>query len=221
MAARIQAAIFDMDGTLVDNMHVHQQAWKVFLERHGLVFDEAQYKRHNTGTITEIIPRFFPHATAPGEALRLGMEKEHIYRELYRDKVQPIPGLIPFLDTLQAADIRIALATAADRGNIDFTLDELGIRDRFDALVGSEDVKKGKPHPDVYLRAAEKLGKSPSHSLAFEDAPVGIQAALKAGMRVVGLATTHPTEELQAYPLQAIIQDYLMKDPLALLNNRS
>ncbi|MBM3441295.1 MAG: HAD family phosphatase [Bacteroidetes bacterium] len=218
MPPQIQAAIFDMDGTLVNNMHVHQQAWKVFLERHGLAFDETHYKRHNSGTITEIIPRFFPHAIEPVEALRLGMEKEQIYRELYRGKVQPIPGLLPFLDTLKAARIQIALATAADHGNIDFTLDELGIRDRFDALVGSEDVQKGKPHPDVYLRAAEKLGKAPSRCLAFEDAPVGIEAALAAGMQVVGLATTHPREELKAYPLQAILVDFLIKEPLTLLN---
>lgn len=218
MPDAIRAAVFDMDGTLVDNMHVHRDAWRRFLERKGLPFDEEQYLRNNTGTITEIIPRFFPQATDPAEAYRLGMEKEAVYREVYRGHVVPLPGLVAFLDTLRSAGIRIALATAADRGNIDFTLDELGIRDRFDALVGAEDVQRGKPHPDVYLRAAERLAVEPRHCLAFEDTPAGIRAALGAGMRVVGIATTHPRTELEAYPLQAILADYRMADPLARLN---
>ncbi|NDC78705.1 MAG: HAD family phosphatase [Chitinophagia bacterium] len=218
MAETIRAAVFDMDGTLVDNMHVHRDAWRVFLERKGLTFDEEQYHRNNTGTITEIIPRFFPEATDPAEAYRLGMEKEAVYREAYRGHVEPLPGLVAFLDALRKADVRIALATAADRGNIDFTLDELGIRDRFDALVGSEDVQRGKPHPDVYLRAAERLGIEPPHCLAFEDSHSGIQAALAAGMRVVGLATTHSRGELEGYPLHALIDDYSVVEPLALLN---
>lgn len=218
MAETLRAAVFDMDGTLVDNMHVHRDAWRLFLERKGLPFDEEQYHRNNTGTITEIIPRFFPEATDPAEAYRLGMEKEAVYRETYRGRVVPLPGLLAFLDALRKAQVRIALATAADRGNIDFTLDELGIRDRFDALVGSEDVQRGKPHPDVYLRAAERLGIEPGHCLAFEDSHSGIQAALAAGMHVVGLATTHSRSELEAYPLHALLDDYRIVEPLALLN---
>jgi beta-phosphoglucomutase len=218
MTDTIRAAIFDMDGTLVDNMHIHQEAWRRFLEGKGLPFDEEQYHRNNTGTITEIIPRFFPEATDPAEAYRLGMEKEAVYREVYRGRVVALPGLVAFLDALRKAGIRIALATAADRGNIDFTLDELGIRDRFDALVGSEDVQRGKPHPDVYLRAAQRLGQAPRHCLAFEDSHPGIRAALDAGMRVVGLATTHTRTELEGYPLHAVIADYRMEDPLASLN---
>jgi len=218
MAVTLRAAVFDMDGTLVDNMHVHRDAWRLFLERKGMPFDEEQYHRNNTGTITEIIPRFFPEATDPAEAYRLGMEKEAVYRETYRGRVEPLPGLVAFLDALRKAEIRIALATAADRGNIDFTLDELGIRDRFDALVGSEDVQRGKPHPDVYLRAAERLGIEPPHCLAFEDSHSGIQAALAAGMRVVGMVTTHTRGELEGYPLHALLHDYRMEDPLAILN---
>jgi beta-phosphoglucomutase family hydrolase len=218
MADMLRAAVFDMDGTLIDNMHVHREAWRIFLERKGLPFDEEQYHRNNTGTIIEIIPRFFPHASDLAEAYRLGMEKEAVYREIYRGRVVALPGLVGFLDALRAAGIRIALATAADRGNIDFTLDELGIRDRFDALVGSEDVKRGKPHPDVYLHAAERLGQAPMRCLAFEDSHSGIRAALDAGMRVVGLSTTHTQEELAGYPLHAVIGDYRMESPLAILN---
>lgn len=218
MAERLRAAVFDMDGTLVDNMHVHRDAWRLFLERKGLSFDEQAYHRNNTGTISEIIPRFFPMATDPAEAYRLGMEKEAVYREMYRGHVLPLPGLVAFLDILRKSEVRIALATAAYRGNIDFTLDELAIRNRFDTLVGSEDVQRGKPHPDVYLRAAERLGIEPQYCLAFEDSHSGIQAALAAGMRVVGLATSHPRGELQAYPLHAVLDDYRMEDPLELLN---
>lgn len=207
-----------MDGTLVDNMDFHQKAWFAFLSRYDIHVTKAEYDRNNIGTIREIVPRFFPDVRDPAEILRLGMEKEEVYRDMYRGHVRPLPGLDRFLSTLRDAGIPMALATAADRGNIDFTIDALGIRDYFDAITGSEDVERGKPHPDVYLKAAEKLGIDPAVCMAFEDSIGGIRSAEAAGMRVVGIATTHTREELSGFPLFAIIDHYDMKDPLGFLN---
>jgi beta-phosphoglucomutase len=135
--------------------------------------------------------------------------------------MQALPGLETFLTSLRQAGIRIALATAADRGNIDFTLDALGIRDHFDVIVGAEEVSKGKPDPEVFLLSARKLGVEPDACAAFEDSNPGIRAALAAGMRVVGIATTHTNDELSIFPLHAIINDYNVSDPVGFLNQQT
>jgi beta-phosphoglucomutase len=218
MESMIKGAVFDMDGTLVDNMHFHQKAWSEFLGRYDINMTVEEYNRKNTGTITDIVPRFFPQVSDPAEIIRLGMEKEQLYRDLYRGHVEPLPGLKTFLTSLREAGISLALATAADKGNIDFTIDALGIRDFFGAITGWEDVERGKPHPDVYLKSAQKLGLNPADCMAFEDSMSGIRSALAAGMKVIGLATTHNREELADLPLYAVIDHYDMKDPVGFLN---
>lgn len=221
MANRIRAAIFDMDGTLVDNMHFHQQAWFAFLEDHGLTVSEDEYHAKNAGILPEIIARFFPEVTDIEAVYELGRKKERKYQEIYRPHMQALPGLEVFLNTLRKAGIRTGLATAADRGNIDFTLDALGIREQFDVIVGAEEVSKGKPDPEVFLVTAQLLGVDPADCAAFEDSNPGIRAALAAGMRVVGLATTHTNDELSIFPLHAIINDYNVSDPVGFLNQQT
>ena len=205
---RLRAVLFDMDGTLVHNMHFHRQAWYAFLQKHGIDINDEDFDRKNAGTIVEIVPRFFDGVTDHAEIMRLGMEKEALYREIYRPHVQPLAGLRNFLDAARAAGLKLALATAADRGNIDFTLEELGITGMFDAITGGEEVKKGKPDPEVFLVSARKLGLKPGDCIVFEDSHVGIQAGLSAGMEVIGMATTHTRAELSERPLLAILDDY-------------
>lgn len=208
VARGTKGLIFDMDGTLVHNMHFHRQAWYAFLQKHGIDINDEDFDRKNAGTIVEIVPRFFEGVTDHAEIMRLGMEKEALYREIYRPHVQALPGLRAFLEAARAGGLKLALATAADRGNIDFTLEELGITDLFDAITGSEEVKKGKPDPEVFLVSARKLGLTPAQCIVFEDSHVGIQAGLSAGMEVIGMATTHTRAELNERPLLAILDDY-------------
>lgn len=208
MQKKIAGLVFDMDGTLVDNMHFHHRAWKEFLAKHGINISDEEFHRKNVGTIREVIPKFMPHVQDPDLILELGMQKESVYRALYGPHIHPLPGLQSFLDGVYNAGIPIALATAADAKNIEFTLEGLGMAHYFHAVTGSEEVEKGKPSPDVYLHSARKLQADPGDCIAFEDTPSGIRAALAAGMRVVALATTHTREELSAYPLLTIINDY-------------
>lgn len=205
---KISGLVFDMDGTLVDNMHYHHKAWKEFLRRQGVTITDEEFHRKNVGIITEIIPRFLPHAQDKDLVHQLGMEKEAVYRELYGPHISPIAGLETFLNAVYSAGIPIALATAADQGNIQFTLEGLGIAHYFSAITGSEEVRRGKPDPDVYLISVKKLQADPAHCIAFEDTPSGIRAARAAGMQVVGLATTHTRAELNPFPLLTIIDDY-------------
>jgi beta-phosphoglucomutase len=214
----VKGVVFDMDGTLVDNMDFHRQAWLEFLSRYDIHISDEEFHEKNIGIITEIVPRFFPGNLGTEEIIRLGKEKEAVYRNVYAKHIEALTGLESFLQALQDAQIAIALATAADKGNIDFTLDALGIRNYFSAITGSEEVSHGKPHPDVYLKSAAKLQLDPAHCVAFEDTPSGIRSALAAGMQVVGLATTHTRTELQDFRLLAIIENYEGLSPVSLLN---
>lgn len=221
MAASIKAAIFDMDGTLVDNMHFHQEAWFAFFSDHGLSVSPEEYHAKNAGILPEIMARFFPEVIDLASLYALGRKKEQKYQEIYRPHIKALPGLESFLSTLRQNGIKIGLATAADRGNIDFTLDALGIREHFDVIIGAEEVSKGKPDPEVFLVTAQKLGIEPAACAAFEDSNPGIRSALAAGMRVVGLATTHTNDELSIFPLHAIINDYNVSDPVGFLNQQT
>lgn len=208
MEQKIAGLVFDMDGTLVDNMHFHHRAWKEFLAMHHIHISDEEFHQKNVGTIREVIPKFMPHVQDPAWIMELGMQKEAVYRQLYGPHIKPIKGLQQFLADVYGAGIPIALATAADAKNIEFTLEGLGMAHYFRAITGSEEVAKGKPDPDVYLISARKLHADPQACIAFEDTPSGVKAALAAGMQVVGLATTHTREELSEYPLLRIIDDY-------------
>jgi beta-phosphoglucomutase family hydrolase len=216
-----KGVVFDMDGTLVDNMHFHRQAWFDFLAGYDIHITEAEFQEKNVGIITEIVPKFFTRTLSREEIISLGKEKEAVYRNLYRDHIKPLSGLENFLKALQEVKISIALATAADKGNIDFTLDALGIREYFTVITGSEEVSHGKPHPDVYLKSAAKLQLTPGQCIAFEDTPSGIRSASAAGMEVIGLATTHTREELLEFPLLSIIENYESPELISILKNVS
>jgi beta-phosphoglucomutase len=217
----IKAVVFDMDGTLIDNMNFHRQAWFDFLSGYDIHITESEFQEKNVGIITEIVPKFFTRTLSREEIITLGNEKEAVYRNLYRDHIKALSGLENFLKALQEAGISIALATAADKGNIDFTLDALAIRKYFTVITGSEEVSFGKPHPDVYLKSAAKLQLAPGQCIAFEDTPSGIRSASAAGMEVIGLATTHTREELMAYPLLSIIENYESPELISILKNAS
>lgn len=209
----VKAVVFDMDGTLVNNMQFHKKAWFEFLLQHGISITEEEFMEKNHGIITEIVPRFFPRKLSDEEIMVLGHEKEMMYRNIYKPYIKPIDGLTDFLKALQNAGIKMALATAADQLNIDFTIDALHVRPFFSAITGSEEVSFGKPHPEVYTRTAQKLGIDPSDWVAFEDSISGVEAALAAGMRVVALTTTHTRGEFGAYALLKTIMDYTQISP--------
>jgi beta-phosphoglucomutase family hydrolase len=215
----VKGVVFDMDGTLMDNMDFHHKAWIDFLAAYDIHITDEEFQEKNIGIITEIVPKFFDRKLSPEEIIALGKEKEAVYRNLYKDHIQALSGLENFLQALQEAGITIALATAADKGNIDFTLDALGIRKYFSAITGSEEVTHGKPHPDVYLKSASKLQLPAETCVAFEDTPSGIKSAQAAGMGVIGLATTHTTEELLGYSLLTIIENYESQELISMLKN--
>jgi beta-phosphoglucomutase family hydrolase len=190
-----QAVIFDMDGTLVDNMDFHRRTWMEWAKHEGLQKSEDEILQNVNGTIGEIVQRLFPHIQNPDEIFALGERKEALYRELYRPHLQMLPGLIVWLNWLKDEEIPLAVATAGDRKNLAFTLDGLGIRDYFQVMVTGEDTRHGKPHPEVFLRAAEGLNMAPKSCLVFEDSPAGTEAARRAEMPCVVVNADAPREK--------------------------
>jgi HAD superfamily hydrolase (TIGR01509 family) len=163
-----------------------------------------------------IIPKLLGWTQDPDETRRLSLRKEALYREVVREwGISPLPGIVALLERLQAEGVPRAIASSTHRENIETALETLGLRDRFDAIVSAEDVSHGKPDPEVFLVAASKLSAPADRCVVFEDAFVGIEAARRAGMRVVAVATTNPLETLGHADLAVASLDDLPFDTLA------
>ena len=189
------AFIFDMDGTIVDNMAFHTKSWVTFFERRGTAIDAEEFFRATAGRQgKEIIRSHLGEQLGDHEVRVLNEEKESVYRELYEPHRKTVAGFDDLIGRAKLRGVVLAVATAAPNANITFTLDGLDLRKHFDAVVGAADVARGKPHPDVFLLAAERCGVAPEHCIVFEDAPLGVEAARRAGMRCVVLTTTLPAE---------------------------
>lgn len=199
--------LFDMDGVIVDNHKYHLGAWIEFSKRHGFDLNEEEYKKHINGrTIVATMSHFFPDIKDRNEILKLGNEKEEIYRKIYRDYQKPVEGLVDFLEEARLAGVKVGVGSSAPPENITFTLDSLDLRKYFAAIINGSEVSIGKPHPEVYLKLAEKLNVDPKSSIVLEDALSGIEAGKAAGAKVIGLATTHKANELAHTDL--VINDF-------------
>ena len=202
-----KAVIFDLDGTLLDNNSYHLKSWLEYLKNIGRDISEEEYNANINGrTNTDVIKYIYQREMPDEEILKYTLEKEAMYRELYKPFVKPITGLINFLEVLQQKKIPMAIATSGIQPNIDFMFEEVPIRQYFKEVVNSSHITKGKPDPEIYLKTASLLNIPPKNCLVFEDAVVGIKSAKAAGMKVIAVATTQTKEELSIADM--IIDDY-------------
>ncbi len=211
------AFIFDIDGTIIDSMRCHERSWDVFLARRDVPTVGADFFRRTAGrTGTEVMRELFGPLT-DDEAREHVREKEAIYRELFAAEFREIAGFTAFARTARALGVRLACATAGDADNIAFAVGGLGLVGFFDATVGAHDVARGKPEPDLFLLAAARIGARPAECLVFEDAPLGIEGARRAGMRAVAITSTLSAAELGA-PAHVVAQaaDFTTLDPRTL-----
>jgi beta-phosphoglucomutase len=204
------AFIFDMDGTIVDNMAFHTKSWLEFFARRGKEYEAEAFFRETAGAQgREILRERLGSDVTDEEIATLAAEKDALYREMYGPHRAAIQGFDSFVSEADARGVRLAVATSAPPNNIVFTLDELDLRRHFATVVGAADVKQGKPHPDVFLKAAEQLGVEPADCIVFEDAPMGVEAARRAGMRAVVITTTLPADAFKEFDnVIAIVGDY-------------
>lgn len=202
------AAIFDMDGTLIDNTPYHFKSWQALYKKYnkGELSKETYYTEISGVPVMETIRRVFGSDHDEAGLKVLLNEKEELYRQLYAPFVAPINGLENFLTELKDAGIKMAMATSATVEDIDFILNKIPIRDDFNQIINSTMVSKPKPDPQIFLKAAEKLNMPPSKCVVFEDSLAGIKAANSAGMKVVGITTGHSAAGL--HPVDLVIADY-------------
>lgn len=211
LPAPFLAAIFDMDGTLVDNMAFHTQALLEVTRRLlGIELAGERASRDFGGVTNADILATIAGSSVPEEmAARWSEEKDIRYRELYHPHLDLIPGARPFLLRLRGAGLGVAIASGAPKVNRDFVLDGLDLRGLFDAVIGQEDARRGKPAPDLFLLAASQLGVDPGRCVVFEDAIHGVQGALAAGMQVVGLTTVCAAGELLEAGARWTLRDFV------------
>jgi len=188
----LRAVIFDWDGVVVDSSAHHERSWEILAARRGLSLPADHFKR-GFGKKNNVIIPDLGWATAPAEVDALAHEKEEIYRALVREKdIEPLPGVRELLAALQEAGIPSPIGSSTERANLDCLLDLMDLRKFFRVIVSGEEVVHGKPDPSIFLLAAERLGFAPADCVVIEDALVGIEAAKRAGMPVLAVATTNP-----------------------------
>lgn len=187
----VRALIFDMDGVIVDSNPVHREAWVAYNRRFGIETTEAMHQRMYGKRNDQIVLDFYGATLTPEQVFRHGADKEALYREMMKPLLPGafVPGLASFIE--RHNDLAIGLGTNAEPPNVKFILEESGLGHYFRAIVDGHQVKNAKPAPDIYLEVARRLNVSPEHCIVFEDSFSGVTAALAAGMRVVGVRTTH------------------------------
>ncbi len=190
------AFIFDMDGVLIDSNPFHKIALQQFCKQHGHDLNEVQLREKIYGRTNKDWLRNLFGDIDKNLLLQYADEKEALFRELYKEDVHPLEGLIPFLSKLKERKIPRAIATSAPRENVDFTLQYADMEGFFDTILDESFVSKGKPDPEIYLKSAQALGFEPANCIVFEDSLSGIEAGKAAGCKVVGVTTTHSREEL-------------------------
>jgi len=191
------AAIFDMDGVLVDSNPFHVQKWIEFLSQHHVPFDREQLPRMILGQRNDTaFRRFFGPHLDKARISQLSEELEATFREAFQPHARPLPGLANLLEECHRSGVPMAVASSAMAKNIDFVVDALGFRPYFQCMVSGDEVSLPKPDPEIYLKTAGKLGLEPGGCVAFEDSFVGVEAAKRAGMKCVAIASTFPFEEL-------------------------
>lgn len=204
-----KAFLFDLNGTMVNDMPYHVNAWHRILNELGADISMEQMKLECYGKNHELLERIFPGRFSLEEKNRMSLEKEKQYQKEFRPRLQLIKGLDSFLQQSSIAGIKMAIGSAAIMYNIDFVLDELDIRHYFDILVSADNVTDSKPNPETWLQCAEKIGVFPEQCLVFEDSIKGVESALNAGMDCVVITTMHPKEQFPAYTnIVSFIDDY-------------
>ena len=192
------AAIFDMDGVIMDNHAYHLKAWQVFFKKFDRRFSKQIFERYCFGRTNQAILQFIlKRRLSAKQAEKLAQSKEKLYRKLYGPKARPAAGLPGFLKSLKQQGVKIALATSGPKSNVDFALRKTGTQKYFSVILDAQNITHSKPHPEIYLKTAKKLKVSPKRCVVFEDSLAGIASGKNAGMKVVGLATTLPKSRLK------------------------
>lgn len=207
--AELKGLLFDMDGTLVDNLAYHFAAFAEYAKREGFDLLEPVTLKHNGMHSNQIFPMVLGEAKVAEYGIdRLNREKEEVYRDMYRGKVEPIKGIIELLQAAKAAGVKCAIGSSGCRENVQFIIEGLGIENLIDVSISGSDVTHGKPHPEIFTKAHEALGLKAEECIVVEDAVNGIMAGVAAGCKCLGITTTASAETLNAAGAAMSVADF-------------
>lgn len=191
--------LFDLNGTMIDDMNYHITAWHRILNDLGATLSLERMKAECYGKNNELLERMFPGRFTEAEKDIMSLEKEKKYQEQFKPHLKLLPGLNEFLQKAHEHHIKMAIGSAAIMFNIDFVLDNLSLRHYFNALISADNVEKSKPDPETYLKCAEALGVQASDCIVFEDSPKGVESAQRAGMKAVVITLLHEAHEFSQF----------------------
>lgn len=197
MQERSYGALFDMDGVLVDSTEAHYEAWRMLGEEVGAPFARQFFDETFGMTNFSIIPKWLGARAEKMDVPALSLHKEEIYRKVARSALKPLDGVPELLDSLVAGGFRLAVGSSGPKANVEMALEILGATSKFVGMATLEEVTRGKPDPQVFLLAAQKVGLPPARCVVLEDSPQGVQAGLAAGTKVVAVTSTRRAEALR------------------------
>jgi len=206
----LKAIIFDLDGTLVDSLPYHHESWRIFFKNNNLEehdFSEV-LKEYKGGGTLELMTSVFGDMYTKDELKKMTDDKEIIFRDIYKSKIYPIEGLNKFLDNLKENNILLSIGSNAIRENVLMTIEELGITGYFSSIICGDEVSKGKPDPEMYLKTLSNLKMDKNECIIFEDSIEGVTAAKNAGIKSIGVTSSQSSEILKSFGAFKTINDY-------------
>ena len=206
----LKAIIFDLDGTLVDSLPYHHESWRIFFKKNNIEendFNEI-YKNYKGGGTLELMTSVFGDIYTKDELEKMSDDKEVIFRDIYRSKIFPINGLIKFLDNLKKKNILLSIGSNAIRKNVLMTIKELGITNYFSSIICGDEVSKGKPDPEMYIKTLSNLNVNKNECIIFEDSIEGVTAAKNANIKAIGVTSSQSSETLKSVGAFKTIEDY-------------
>jgi HAD superfamily hydrolase (TIGR01509 family) len=206
----LKAIIFDLDGTLVDSLPYHHESWRIFFKNNNLEehdFSEV-LKEYKGGGTLELMTSVFGDMYTKDELKKMTDDKEIIFRDIYKSKIYPIEGLKQFLDNLKENNISLAIGSNAIRKNVIMTIEELSLTNYFSSIICGDEVSRGKPDPEMFVKTLSNLNVSRDECIIFEDSIEGVKAAKNAHIKVIGVTSSQSSEKLKSVGAFKTIDDY-------------
>ena len=205
----IKGIIFDMDGTIVDSLPYHYEAWKIFFNENKVENFSEKLNEYKGGGTLDLMRTVYGNQYSKKELKKMSEDKEKIFRKIYKGEIKQILGFKKFLDELKSKDIMIGLASNAIRKNVSMIINELEIYDYFDSIICGDEVINGKPNPEMFNETIDRFNINKDECLIFEDSLEGVLAAKNSGVKVIGITSSSSNKALKDAGCVMSISDYL------------